>query len=492
MSHRSAFSAALLCLVLTPQAIRAQTALPKQTLKPNGIVLHNEKAGETESFSGLFSDGIFYGRLRSNNFYFRWKTEDAKHAVQYVGAVGASFVFDSARYEGFDFGAGLYGSQAFFNESDDPVAALKPGKDTLSRYDFVNTGNKSMAVIAQAWLRYAGLEATEFIFGRQLVDTFYTKSNDTKMIPNTFDGLFVTTEAVADTRMRVGWFYEQKLRDHTQGHAVLMYGDANSSSHLMPQWSENDDSAMHRGLTYTALKAAGKPTDAPLITGDFRNTSVENLKIDAAFYVVPQLLSQVMGEVNYAIAAGEWTITPGARYIHQFDLGAGKVGGASYTGDAAGYDDPNSLESDMIGLRLLAEKGLYRFNLAFTQVLDEADLVTPWRGFPTAGYTRSMGVYNWRANTKSYRFEVKRNANGTGMYKTLFVQASLLYIDTDEGKKTGYHMFDEIYPYVGFVQNLPSLPALQWKLRLGYAHFLDSETADYDYLDSRFELNYLF
>jgi len=466
--------------------------LPKQALKTNGIVLHHREPGTTETFAGMFGEGLFYGRLRSNNFYFRWKTEDEKHAIHYIGAVGGSFVFDSARYRGFDFGVGFYGSQAFFNENDDPVAAIKPGKDTLSRYDFVNTDSKAMAVIGQAWLRYTAA-AGQLTFGRQLVESFYAKSNDTKMIPNTFDGLTAATEALPDTKLSLGWYYEQKLRDHTQSHAVLMYGDANSSSHRMPQWSENDDSAMHRGLTYTALRAAGKPTDAPLILGDLRNTSIDRLRIDAAFYVVPELLSQVMGELNYTFdTPWGFTLAPGARYIRQFDLGAGEVGGASYTGDATGYTDPDSLESQMVGLRLVADTGFYRVNLAFTRVFDEADLVTPWRGFPTSGYTRSMGIYNWRANTSSYRIELKRSANGTGVYRDLFIQASLLYVDTDEGKKTGYHMSDEIYPYIGFVQNLPSLPALQWKLRLGYAMFTDSETSDYDYLDSRFELNYLF
>ncbi len=469
----------------------AEAQTSRQALMPNGIVVHYDTPKTAETFAGMFTEGRVYGRLRSNNFYFRWRTEDTKHAIQYVGAAGGSFVFDSGRYRGFDFGVGLYASQAFFDDGNDPIAAIKPGKDTLSRYDYVNTGTKAMGVMGQAWLRYGG-RAGSLTFGRQLVDTFYTKSNDTKMIPNTFDGLVGDIKALPHTDIKLAYLYEEKLRDHTQGHAPLMYGDANSSSHLYPQWSENDDSAMHRGLTYTALKAAGKPTHAPLIVGDIQNTSIEHLKLLGAFYVVPELLSQIMLEGRYTVDLGGITVTPALRYIRQFDLGAGEVGGASYTGNTTGYDDPDSLESQMIGARLVVKTGMYRCNLAYTHVFDEADLVTPWRGFPTGGYTRSMGIYNWRANTSSYRFEIKRNANGTGIYKDLFIQASVLYVDTDEGKKVSYHMQDEIYYYAGFVQNVPSLPSLQWKLRLGFAQFLDPDTSDYDYLDSRFELNYLF
>jgi len=49
-----------------------------------------------------------------------------------------------------------------------------------------------------------------------------------------------------------------------------------------------------------------------------------------------------------------------------------------------------------------------------------------------------------------------------------------------------------MFYYVGFVQNIPSMPSLQWRLRLGYSQFLDSENSDFNFLDGRFEINYLF
>jgi hypothetical protein len=270
-----------------------------------------------------------------------------------------------------------------------------------------------------------------------------------------------------------------------------MYGDENSSSSLKPNWSENDDSAMHRGLTYSALKAASKPTDSPLIVAELHNKSIKNLKLDFSSYIVPELLSQAMLEANYRFNFDNFSITPAIRYIRQFDNGAGEVGGASYTGDSTGYSDKDSLDSQMIAARIVAKINNYKINLGYTNILDEADLITPWRGFPTAGYTRSMGVYNWRANTQSYRIELKYNSNKTGIYKDLFIQSSILYVNADEDK-TGYHNKDKINYYLGFVQNIPSLIDLQWRLRLGYAQFLDSKDSDFNYLDSRFELNYLF
>ena len=96
-----------------------------------------------------------------------------------------------------------------------------------------------------------------------------------------------------------------------------------------------------------------------------------------------------------------------------------------------------------------------------------------------------MARYNWKANTKSYRIELVRNANKKGIYKDLFIQMSILHTDADENKGN----YDENYYYIGFVQNIPSLVDLQWRLRLGYN---DTKKVDADSLDARFEINYLF
>lgn len=478
-------------LLLTANA-SGSGELPKRTLKTNYQEVYNEAPGSAKSFTEMFSEGMFYGRLRSNTFYYNWEDENDKQNSHLVSGLGGSLIYKSAGLGGFDFGGGLYYSRAFFDSTDDPVNRLKPGKDVLSRYDFANTENKAMGTLAQAYLRYRGIPKTQIIAGRQLVETFYTKSNDTKMIPNTFDGLVVETKAIPDTGIKLAYLYEQKLRDHTQAHSVLMYGDANSTDAVSPNWSENDDSAMHKGLTYTRLEEAGVSTNAPLIVGDLHNQSVPNLKIDASFYAVPELLSEVMAEANYKIGMGGFSLTPGVRYIKQFDNGAGEIGGASYSGklaglsgESGGYKEADSLDSQMVAARLVGSYGLYKLNLGYSQVFDEADLITPWRGFPTAGYTRSMARYNWMANTKSYRIELQRNANKKGIYTDLFIQASILHTDADESK--GY--FDENFYYVGFVQNVPGLVELQWRLRLGYT---DTEKTDADSLDGRFELNYLF
>jgi hypothetical protein len=143
----------------------------------------------------------------------------------------------------------------------------------------------------------------------------------------------------------------------------------------------------------------------------------------------------------------------------------------------------------MIALRLVAKLRDYKINIAYTDILDQGDLVTPWRGFPTAGYTRSMGIYNWRANSQSYRIELVKGSNSKGLYLKPFIQASVLYVNMDENKGI---LQDSIMYYIGLVQNVPSMHSLQYKLRLGHRDFIGAAADVSDYTDARCELNYLF
>jgi len=479
----------LLTIYFTVTLLSAQE-VPTSALKNNGQHIYTQIQKDVDNFDSLFKEGNFYGRLRNNNFYFAYNTPDTNHESQLVSAVGASVIFQSAKLKGFDFTLGLYGSQSFFDENKiDSISHLKPSKDTLSRYKYVNGGSRSLYAFGQANISYT-YEKTKFILGRQLVETFYTKSNDTKMIPNAFDGFVIMSNAITNSSLQFAYLAKQKLRDHEDSHSVLMYGDANSSAGVNnPEWTQNDDSAMHRGLTYTALKAAGKPTDAPLIILEGENKSLENIKLNFSSYLVPELLSQVMGELNYKMKFDGFSVTPGFRYIQQFDHGAGAIGGASiYVKGLSGYKDSSSLNAQMIAARVVTKLNDYKINLGYTNILDKADLVTPWRGFPTSGYTRSMGMYNWRANTKSYRLELVKGANKTGIYTKPFIQTSILYIDGDKNKLET----DSMFYYFGIIQNIHALQALQYKFRFGYRDFIHDYAPISSYIDSRLEFNYLF
>ena len=482
----------------------------KYTIKNNGTIIKLTKQNYVNSFNDMFQNGEFFGRFRNNNFYFWWNGENKNQTTHFISGVGGSLIYNSAIYNGFDFGVGFYYSRAFFNDKSDPVNLIKAGKDTFSRYDYLNSGKKYLSVLGQLYIRYNKSD-TNIKIGRQLVETFFTKSNDSKMIPNTFDGIVLETNDIRKTSLKLAYLIKQKLRDHSGSHPVFMKGDeaydpyarditinfgGETNTFSTSKYTGNDDSAMHKGLTYTKLKKAGIDPNSPLIVSDITFIPNNYTKLNFAFYSVTKLLSQVMAELNYDIHLKQLTITPGFRYIEQIDNKAGEIGGASIFGDVnstnpQGYKNPNSLDSYMVGARILLRYKAYKLNLAYTGVADKADLVNPFRGFPTQSYTRSMGIYNWFANNKSYRIEFIRNPNNDDIYKKLFLQTSIMYLQRDKDK-TRLFGDKSLFYYFGLVKNLETMPELQWKLRLGYMDNLNKNFKETSYLDSRFEINYMF
>jgi len=421
----------------------------KQSLKSDYQLIFHKDIKTVENLSDMLKKGIFYKRVRSNSFLYHFEKEQ-KDSLN--TSLGLSLTFQSALYKNFDLKTAFYYSYGFTNLSLDEAEYLKAASDLFDKRKFADTEDKDLAVLAQAYIRYSGINKSEIKVGRQLVETFYTRSNDTKMVPNTFDAIVFSTKTVPNTYITLGYLKKGKLRGDSHSHSLFVY-------------DENDDSAMHKGITYEKLKDAGKSTDTPLIIADITNRSIENLTINTAYYNIEELISSAMIEGNYKIYINkEITVIPGIRYIKQFDDQAGMIGGAAYDGKPNGYKDPYSLDSRMLAAHFIAEYKNFKLNIGYSKVFDEADLITPWRGFPTAGYTRSMARYNWMANTKSYRIQLQINQNKTGIYKDLFVQTSILHTDADEDK--GF--YDENYYYLGFIQNIPSMLELQWRFRLGY------------------------
>ena len=492
--------AALSCLLTT--SLNADNTKPKRQLKNNMMVVTNVLPKSVASLGDAFTEGIFYGRLRMNAFNWDWKAQKGtNYNDNYAFGIGGSMIYKTAPLYGFSAEAGLYYCDSPFpalRVDDLAIATAKAGKDTVSRHDVITNGNHNMAVLAQANLQYKYSKTTA-IAGRQIFESFLTKSNDTKMIPNTFEGFVLETKDIADTRVRGAYFYAQKLRDHTTFHDVITYGDAYTAT-TASKWNNNDDGAVHKGLSYKNFTDAGADTSHKLIVIDARNTSIKGLQIDATYSAVPDVLSSITGELNYIInlPAG-YSLTPGVRYMKQMDNGGGKIGGASLsgklagvTGSASGYKDASSLDSSIIMARLVLKKGPLKAQIAYSAVADEADIVAPWRGFPTGGYTRAMAQYNWRANTKTTAAQVNYDFNKAGLISGFSALARFAIQDFDEAKQVAGVQADSDVLHMDLRENFT--PDLYAKIRVGLVR-ADKRVAGIDidsYNEYRFELNYLF
>jgi hypothetical protein len=488
--------AVVLISSLTPSF--AAVEVPKRTLKNNMTEVYNVLPETATTLTDVFAKGEVYGRIRMN--YFEWVYDDAPIHDPTGFALGGSVIYRTAPLHGVSGTAGFYTAQNLGLLDEDDALFGRSGKDTFSRYNVLEEGDWGMTVLAQAHLQYHFGKA-DIKIGRQIFESFLTKSNDTKMIPNTFEGYTLLSKDIPATTVTLGYLTQQKLRDHTEFHDVITYDDGKGNTYS--RWNNNDDSAVHRGLSHANLTAADEDTDNSLIVAGVTNESIRNLKLDLWYTGVPDLFYSVMAESNYEIPLPHgWSLTPGLRYMQQFDDGAGAVGGAALSGSLAGvsgpakgYTDADSVDGKLYAARLVLKKGAGSVLAGYSKISDDADLIAPWRGFPTAGYTRSMAQYNWEANTQSWMAQVFYDFGKAGLIKGFRAAVDYVYMDYDDEKERlgGNIKTDRSNIHADMWYKFPFFPDLEAKVRIGLVNaHSTTEGVDPSYKEYRFELNYLF
>ncbi|MDD2652050.1 MAG: OprD family outer membrane porin [Sulfurimonas sp.] len=481
-------------------SVAAEDVKPKRTLKANMNEVYNVLPTTANTFEEVFTKGMVYGHLRTNAFRWDWDSPDnATNADNKAFGLGGSLIYKTAPFYGLSTTVGFYYSNSPFSslrEDNADVGLVKSGKDTFSRYDVKTDGDWDMAVLAQSYIQY-DVAKTSLKFGRQLFESALTASNDTKMIPNAFEGLSIESKDLPKTTLKAAYFTAQKLRDHTTFHDVITYKDSSGDS-----WNNNDDSGAHKGLSYSNFKNAGEDTEHELVIGALTNTSVENLKLDFTYTAVPDVLSSAIAEINYKIdLGGGYALTPGFRYMEQFDNGGGDIGGASLSGNLGmdktpstllGYKDRFTLDSSAWMARLVLTKGALKLLAGYSDVADEADIVAPWRAFPTGGYTRAMAQLNWIANTQSTMLEASYDFGKANILKGFKTLARYVVQDFDEAKQGAGALADNKVIHIDLVQQIT--PQLDARVRFGNVNAdnrLDGSNKD-SYSEYRFEINYLF
>jgi len=457
------------------------------------VHLYKETPAKAESFTDMFTQGLFYGRLRLNSFGYRWRKEVTLQSGEEVrknhaiAAVGGSFIYKSAYYNGLGVGFGLYTTHAKGSLPKHEANLYKSGRDSLSRYDLATRGKRGISVLAQSYLSYKYQE-NEFKIGRQVFESFLTKSNDTKMIPNTFEGVTFESKALHKTSLKMAYFTKEKLRDHSSFHHIFAYADQSSDGYT--QFSQNDDSAMHRGLTLDALNK--RDIEDRLMLFEMRHRGLRHAELKVNYSLVPNLLSFMMIQADYSFDVGDWTVVPVVRYMRQFDIGAGGIGGASIKLDTSGYYNPDKLNATLHAMKVDMVSDTLKLRFGYSAVGDKADIVTPWRGFPTGGFTRAMGQHNWYANTKSYMFQVDYAPEIMSDFKII----SRFVVQDFDDKKAATQADSNVFTF-----DVAKVFDNHIYMKTRYAHVMGKDDTiasngfrklDPSYDEVRVEMNYLF
>jgi hypothetical protein len=489
--------AAATCLLAT--SAHAAFKTEDRDVKGSMEVVYTKVPGAVNSIQEMFTEGEVYGRLRSNMFWW----DNAYNTIapdNNMWGVGGSLVYKTGFYHGLGATVGFYGAVPLHDENRraDGRNIGRSGKDT---YHTRRDGSEgAMGNFAEAFLEYKAGK-TNVKIGRQGIDSIMLSTNDTKMIPNTFEAAMIENKDVPDTTIRAAYIMSQKLRDHQSFHSLIASGlTTNGNPAISDRTAYNDDSGRHNGITVATINARGNgDTDPEMIFFTATNKSIKGLVLDAEYVGLKGFVQTVIAEANYKIKLNDaWSLTPGVRYLHQMDDGAGFIGGAALSGSlrdvavgtaSGGYKDARNADSSIIMARLVLESGPLKVSAGYSKIEDAADIIAPWRGFPTGGYTRTMAQVDWLANTKNSGFRVDYDFDKAGLIPGF--KAAFAYEDINQDESKG--LFDRTVKQFDFWQTFKSLPNTEFRFRVGMndAHRPSSGDTE-SYNEYRFEANYLF
>ena len=414
-------------------------------------------ATAADDLASAFQEGKLDGRLRFQYFNTDWDTNDwgtKPDGDSQGAAVGGSLIYKTAPLYGVSAGAGFYTTQptGMWTEDDNGDTAGHPKNTTASDLFARGPGaatdfSAGYSVMAQSYLQYT-IAQSKITGGRFLMTNPWITPNDTKMIPIAIQGAQIVSNDLANTTIQVDYADKIKERGMTYFGSMSDTGDTPDAIKNYYRTRYTATATPTYGTLYGVDEAPGVA-----IIG-VKNKSIDSLEIQAWGMHWDDIIDQGVLEANYAIEAGDAIITLGARYMEQFDQGAGDIitpmsgtsiysyGAVTATNPTGGTskvrfkgDDDNSVDTYMVALRAVTNYGPAKLLLAYSHTDGGGDLIAPWRGFPTYDYTRSMTITDWNANTYAYKAQFDYDFNAMVAGLSAFISYS--YYDRDPSK-VGY------------------------------------------------------
>lgn len=376
-------------------------------------------ANAAEDLASALTEGKWEKRIRAQYFVTDWDDNSAtgKNGVDANGlAVGGSLLYKTAPLNGFTMGLGVYATANPFQMTDESDGATATTSlDLFRRAGSDKFYGDGYAVLAQSYLGY-DFAKTKTKAGRFLMTNPWINPNDTKMIPISAQGLQLISNDIPKTAIQLDYMDGFKER------GAIYFGNMADGLDV-PNAIRNQYSTHYN----TGDDTKGDPSGV-LVAG-VTNKYIDGLELQAWGMHWDGLVSQARVEANYAWKLGDATVGMGGRYIAQFDDGAG----AMILPKTNNGDKDQSIDTSLIALRTTVGYGDAKLLLAGSKTSADGDLIAPWRGFPTEGYTRSMTQTDWNANTKAYKIGLEYNMNN--IIKGLGANLSYSKYDRDEKRK---------------------------------------------------------
>jgi hypothetical protein len=421
-------------------------------------------AQAADDLTSAFKEGKLEGRIRINSINTDWdKNSDwDKNGPKPDGdskgmAVGGSLIYQTAPLYGISAGAGFYTTQSLGVFTDDAEdvgsstnttkgAKATTGADLFARGPGAKRSwGNGYSVLAQSYLQYE-IVKSKIKGGRFIMTNPWINPNDTKMIPIAVEGASFVSNDIKNTTIQLD--YAEAIKER----GMTYFGNM-ADTHDTPNAIKNYYRTHYTATPASGVTDYGNGGNAPgVVIIGVTNKSINALEFQAWFMEWQDIVNQGRIEANYAIPAGDVILSFGARYMQQWDTGAGDIikpkdgsgdyndqyvtntapTGTSATAVSTKGDNNNKVDTNLYALRVAATYGPAKLMLAYSHTDKGGDIIAPWRGFPTDGYTRSMIQTDWNANTSAYKVQLDYDLHQ--YFSGLSTMLSYSFYDRDPSK----------------------------------------------------------
>jgi imipenem/basic amino acid-specific outer membrane pore len=388
--------------------------------------------------AGAFKEGKATGQIRIG--YANQDMKDSTLTDTSAFAVGGKLGYTTGSLYGISAGVTAYTTQGMFKSNTDAKvqADMLDGRETGTA--------KSYSTLGEAYL-VGQYGKTTVKVGRQVVDTPLAGSDDTRMIPNTFEAALVINTDLPDTTLIGG--YVSRMAGH------------DSTSNKSPYTKFNSMSRSALGATVdTTLPTASAIEDRGVVVAAAIYAGVKDLTVQAWNYYATDVLNAVYLQADYKLGlAKETSLTLSGQYYNENGIGRTKdflkAAGAGKV-DFSVYGVKAALGLDAIGLTPY---------IAYNSVSEQKDngggtyTLGAWGGYPEFAQMEEsfLGTKNPNGMT-STKIGVDYNLEKLGLgNRTIGVAyGSFDYKDKYNGNtSTDLNVVDVVYTCTGaLVKNL--------------------------------------
>jgi hypothetical protein len=380
----------------------------------------------------FITDSQFAAQLRTYYFY-RDKFDDT---LSEAWAAGGSVSYKS----GYFLDVVAVGAVAY---ATFPVYAPDDRDGTL----LLESGQEGFAILGQI---YGEFKITDQVFaaiGRKEYNTPYVNKNDTRMVPNTFEGATVYGKAGSKDGGK-------------DGNPVIRFG----GGYLDRIKERNDD-----GFVWMS-KDAGSSAERGVFLGG-ANVDWKGWSFGAIDYYCQDVINIFYTEGKVTLFKGEsHQLQLAAQFTDQRSTGDNRLTGGDFS-------------TDQIGLKGDFTLGDFLFTLAYTGVANGADMRSPWGGYP--GYTSVQVEDFFRSGEQAAMARIGYDLTNLGLKG---VSAYGLWVH-GWGVEAPNHNEDELDANLQWAADKnSSLKGLSVRLR--YAYVMQDGGGDPNLSDVRVIINY--